>query len=106
MQRLLNNAVTRQDKTEQKLAVSAAFSSVGYRFDFCERTHSLLAYNQGYAAASQVFNRRELIIETAADPCDQCIEKAKTIINIKPGQNLSGLIPPWHPNCLCKVRVK
>lgn len=106
LQRLLNNAVTRQDKTEQKLAVSAAFSSVGYRFDFCERTHSLLAYNQGYAAASQVFNRKELIIETAADPCDQCIEKAKTIINIKPGQNLSGLIPPWHPNCLCRVRVK
>lgn len=105
LERLLKNAMTKEDKTSQKLGASAAFSSLSYRLHFCGSTQPIAAYNYGYAAACQALGREQLIIETTSDPCDQCKEKAG-VINIKKGQDLSKMIPPWHSNCLCQVMIR
>lgn len=106
LERLLRNAVTAENKTDQKLKASAAFSSLAHRLDFCEHTQPFAAYNQGYAAASQALDRTELIVEVNENTCERCKKKAESTINIKRGQDLAKLVPPWHPNCLCRVKIR
>jgi len=105
LQKLINKAISKEGKAEQKAMVSAAFSSVSYRLGFCGRTQLASAFNYGYTLMAKGLGRKELVV-VAENPCEKCKEMSKGVIKLNKKDILLRAIPPWHTNCMCQVRIR
>lgn len=86
--------------------VSGIFSALQYRLDFMASSEMMKSYNYGFAIAGNVLDR-DTVYSAMSDEeneCELCQNKNGTTIKIS-GEMLNK-IPPWHPNCICKLTFK
>lgn len=91
-----------RDENSNK-AISSLFDIIKYRLDFTARTQLMKSYNFGYALAAQSLGRDFVESVCNEEGCETCKSKENTKIELV-GDFYKDL-PPWHANCLCKVRT-
>lgn len=92
------------DSMETILAgISGGFKAIEYRLKFMASTHTIKAYNIGYASTAKALGYKEIQPE-AESSCDVCAKRSMKPISLK--GDFYSLLPPWHNNCKCKVKVQ
>jgi hypothetical protein len=104
MERLINQATGKEKMTDKLLAVSASFESNRFRLEFMAKSRLYKTYNYGYSLAAMALGRTELEVVVKGG-CKDCRDKAMTKITLANNQSLLSILPPWHANCACNVKV-
>jgi hypothetical protein len=81
--------------------VVGVFSTLQYRLKFISTTQLYNAYNEGFAKAARDLGYSEAYISDPETGCEVCGENANKPINL-----MSGQIPPFHPNCSCRLTLR
>jgi hypothetical protein len=100
---LLDKAVKEQDDRTRKTLVANSFDSIQYRLDFMANTQLAKSYNLAYAAAAKAYGRKELDVISNEECCEVCAGKKTISLEV---ENLLLVIPPWHANDLCYIKVR
>lgn len=81
--------------------VVGAFDALQYRLRFMSTTQVYNSYNIGFAKAARDLGYSEAYITTQETGCDKCGTSNGKSINL-----LSDKLPPFHPNCSCKLTLR
>jgi hypothetical protein len=98
--RQVNKALNASDKVEMISNVVGAFDALRYRLKFLAATETCKAYNAGFAKAARLLGVNEAMLHVE-DTCEECLRHKDATVNL-----LSGDMPPFHPNCTCKLTFK
>jgi hypothetical protein len=85
--------------------VLGIFASLEYRLGFIANTESMKSYNYGYCVASKALDRMsvKINIHDNEESCQTCMEHKEQIVSLD--KDFYDMIPPWHPNCYCTVKM-
>jgi len=89
--------------TDAIAKVVGAYAALSYRLDSIANTSQMKAYNYGFAVSGQVLDRDEASVVAADGHCRQCTQHTQAPIKLK--GDFYGKIPPFHPNCVCTLRL-
>lgn len=80
--------------------VSGAFGAFQYRLRFMATTQNYNAYNTGFAKAARVMGYSEAYVEGGEVGCEICADNQGKALSL-----LSDTLPPFHPNCTCRLSL-
>lgn len=94
-----------KNKLDDPLQVGAIFDSMRYRNDFIARTAMMYGYNLGYTFAARLagYTKLDVVSQSNDSRHAQCAAHGVTVDIETLNQEV---LPPYHPNCLCRVKVK
>jgi hypothetical protein len=104
MEDLMNqveSSVKSSSKEDAVAKVVGAFGALQYRLKFISTTQLYGAYNSGFAKAARDLGYKEAYIESPETGCEVCGANAQKSIDL-----MSGKIPPFHPNCSCRLTLR
>jgi len=81
--------------------VVGAFDALQYRLRFMSTTQVYNSYNIGFAKAARDLGYEEAYLASPELGCEVCGKYAAKAINL-----LSDRLPPFHPNCSCKLTLR
>lgn len=102
LQRLISNAVKGADASDAVAKVIGAFNALNYRLHFIAKTQSHRAYSFGFTKAAQSLGHTEMYVVVENKDCSVCQSFSESAIPISTDV---GVIPPFHPNCTCKLTL-
>ena len=98
------NQVERIMKTSTKedapIKIVGAFNALQYRLKFISATQLHNSYNEGFAKAARSMGYDEAYVSTPESGCETCKSAS-----LGPVSLMSGELPPFHPNCSCKLTL-
>lgn len=83
------------------LRVVGAFNALQYRLKFMSTTQVYNSYNIGFVKSARDLGFEEAYISAPELGCETCKANNGKVLNL-----LSDRIPPFHPNCSCKLTLR
>lgn len=101
--KFVSKAIRTSTKEDAVAKVTGTFRSLEYRIRFMSKSQLMKAYNYGFAISGQALDRDEVYVKLGDDEsdCEECTSHLESPIKLS--GNLFNKIPPWHPNCACKL---
>lgn len=96
---LLEKSLNKYSGSDLIANIVGVFESLKYRLKFIATTETSKTYNIGFSKAAREAGEDLLVIESS-EGCDVCSELNGKEVNI-----YTDRIPPFHPNCSCKLTV-
>jgi hypothetical protein len=94
--------VVRESSEEEVISkVVGAFDALQYRLRFMSTTQVYNSYNIGFVKAARDLGFDEAYIATQEAGCEVCGTSNGKVINL-----LSDRLPPFHPNCSCRLTLR
>lgn len=94
-------AVRTSEESEVIPQVVGVFEALQYRLKFMSTTQVYNSYNIGFAKAARDIGYSEAYLTVSEEGCPVCGSSNGQAINL-----LSGKLPPFHPNCSCRLSLR
>jgi len=96
----INRTIKSSDNSDILFKISGIFDALQYRLKFISTNQVYKAYNTGFARAARDsgFNEAYIVSDLG---CETCKSYQNKKVNL-----LSGDLPPFHPNCTCRLSLR
>lgn len=91
-------SIKRSTQDNLKENLERVFNKEEFRLVFLNNTEPMIAYNNGFMNTARAMEIKRVYIETE-DTCEKCTAFDSI-------ETTSDNIPPFHPNCKCKLVIK
>jgi hypothetical protein len=95
----IDKALDESDRVELISNVVGAFDALKYRLKFIANTETSKSYMIGFSRAARMLGHDKAIINAEGSE-DDCQKLNGTEVNL-----LADRLPPFHPNCTCKLTL-
>lgn len=100
----IKKTIRRSTSDDVVTRIMGAFQALRYRLTFISNSELYRAYNYGFIKCSKALGYDSLDIDIE-DGCPVCDPKGEKPIPTTHATVTSTSIPPYHPNCTCKLKI-